>query len=169
MLAGIRAFTGPYRGRVKLCAQHDEEVLLTTRARGLRLPRELEEEIERERELRGARSFTEVAVGLLREGVRMRRVPGIVFVDGARPGERRACIAGTGTEVWEIAATWRELGEDYQALEEYYDWLPEPRLRAALAYYELYPREIDARLAREEGWTEERVRREMPWATPREG
>ena len=39
-------------------------------------------------------------------------------------------------------------------------WLAEPQLRAAVAYYQLYPQEIDARLAREEDWTPERLRRE---------
>jgi hypothetical protein len=64
---------------------------MSTRARGLRLPEELEEEIEREMKLRGA-TFSELATSLLREAVRMRRVPGIVFMDG--PAGRRAAIAG---------------------------------------------------------------------------
>lgn len=69
--------------------------------RGLRLPEDLEREIERERERRGT-SFSAAVVELLRESVRMRRVPGIVFADG--PSGRRAVVAGTGLDVWEIVA-----------------------------------------------------------------
>jgi hypothetical protein len=60
-------------------------------------------------------------------------------------------------------ATWHEVGEDYQALRESYDWLTEPQLRVALGYYELYPEEVEARLEREEWWTPERVRLELPF------
>jgi uncharacterized protein (DUF433 family) len=136
---------------------------MATKARGLRLPEELEKEIERERRLRGA-SFTEVVSSLLREAVRMRRVPGIVFMEG--PSGRRAAIAGTGLDVWEVISTHKSTGGDYERLKESYPWLSEPQLRAALAYYELYPEEIEARIEREEWWTPERVRREFPSLRP---
>ena len=58
--------------------------------RGLRLPEDLEREIEREKERRGT-SFSAAVVDLLRESVRMRRVPGIVFADG--PSGRRDIAA----------------------------------------------------------------------------
>ncbi len=132
--------------------------------RGLRLPEDLELEIEREKERRGT-SFSAAVVDLLRESVRMRRVPGIVFVDG--PAGRRAVVAGTGLDVWEIVATWHEVGEDYRALRESYDWLTEPQLRAALGYYELYTEEVGVRLAREEWWTPGRVSSELPFTRPR--
>jgi uncharacterized protein (DUF433 family) len=132
--------------------------------RGLRIPEDLEREIEREKERRGT-SFSAAVIDLPRESVRMRRVPGIVFVDG--PTGRRAVVAGTGLDVWEIVATWHEVGEDYRTLRESYDWLTEPQLRAALCYYELYPEEIAARLEREEWWTPERVRLELPFTRPR--
>ena len=132
--------------------------------RGLRLPEDLEREIERERDRRGT-SFSAAVVDLLQESVRMRRVPGIVFVDG--PSGRRAVVAGTGLEVWEIVATWHEVGEDYRALQESYDWLTEPQLRAALGYYEIYAEEVEARLAREERWTPGRVSSELPFTRPR--
>ena len=89
----------------------------------------------------------------------MRRAPGIVFADG--PAGRRAVVAGSGLDVWEVVATWRAGGGDWEDLRTDYPWLAEPQLRAALAYYELYPAEIDARLAREERWTADRVRREL--------
>lgn len=136
---------------------------MATRARGLRLPEELEQEIEREIELRGA-TFSEVAASLLREAVRMRRVPGVVFMDG--PSGRRVAIGGTGLDVWEVISTYKSVGGDYGRLEESYPWLSGPQLRAALVYYELYPEEVDARIEREESWTPERVRREFPFLRP---
>ena len=94
----------------------------------------------------------------------MRRAPGIVFVDG--PAGRRAVVAGTGLDVWEIVATSKQCDGDYDKLRRSYDWLTEPQLRAALGFYELYPEEIDGRLERERSWTPERVRRELPFSRP---
>lgn len=137
---------------------------MTTRARGLRLSEELEKEIEHERKLRGGLTFSEVATQLLREAVRMRRVPEIFFVDGL--DSRRAAIAGTGLEVWEVIATYKSVGEDYEELKECYTWLGERPLSAALSYYRRYPEEIDARLSLEEHWTPERSWSEFPFTQP---
>ncbi len=131
---------------------------MAAKARGLRLSRELEEEIEREMRLRGA-TFSEVAAGLLREAVRMRRVPGIVFMEG--PAGRRASLAGTGLDVWEVISTYKSVDENHERLKKSYEWLSGSQLSAALDYYEFYPEEIDARIEREEWWTPERVRREL--------
>lgn len=136
---------------------------MATRTRGLRLPEEVERGIESERRLRGT-SFSEEAIGLLREALRMRRTPGIYFVDGL--DSRRAAVAGTGLEVWEIVATYKSAGEDYEELRRSYPHLSERQLKAALSYYELYPEEIDARIEREEYWTPERVWREFPFMRP---
>lgn len=127
------------------------------------MPEELEEEIGREMRLRGA-TFSEVATQLLREAVRMRRVPGIHFLDGL--DSRRAAITGTGLEVWEVVGTYKSLGEDRAALRESYQWLDDRQLAAALFYYELYPEEIDARLSLEERWTPETVWSELPFTRP---
>ena len=137
---------------------------MATRARGLRLPEELENEIERERKLRGASSFSEVVIGLIREAVRMRRVPGIAYMDGV--GGRRAILAGTGLEVWEVVATYKSVDGDYERLQECYEWLSEPQLRAALSYYGLYPEEIEARLEEEEYWRPEKLYEEFPFTRP---
>lgn len=136
---------------------------MPTKARGLRLPEELQEEIEREMRLRGA-TFSEVASSLLREAVRMRRVPGVVFMDG--PAGRRASIAGTGLDVWEVIATFKSVDENRERLKASYEWLSDRQLSAALAYYDLYPREIDARLEEEERWTPERLYEEFPFVRP---
>lgn len=92
------------------------------------------------------------------------RAPGIVFVDG--PSGCRAVVDGTGLDVWEIIATFRETGDDGEALRRRYAWLTEPQIHAALSYYEIYPQEIEARLQLEERWTPEKVRRELPFAQP---
>jgi len=76
-------------------------------------------------------------------------------------------VGGTGLDVWEVVASWRTGSEDFDQLRRSYEWLTEPQLRAALAYYELYPADIDARLKREAEWTPERVARELPFAKPR--
>jgi len=137
---------------------------MASRARGIRLTEGLEREIERDAQLRG-QSFTSTTSEMLSEAVRMRRVPGVVFTDG--PAGRRATIAGTGQDVWEVIATWKDAGEQWNALRESYDWLTDFQLRSALAYYKIYPEEIDARLAVEERWTPERVESEFPFLSPR--
>jgi len=84
---------------------------------------------------------------------------GVVFADG--PAGRRAMVAGSGLDVWEVIATWHAGGGDYEDLRQNYPWLTEAQLRAALGYYELYPDEIDTRLSSELQWTPERVRGEL--------
>jgi uncharacterized protein (DUF433 family) len=135
-----------------------------TRARGIRIADELVHEISREAEARGV-SWSAMTTALLTEALKMRRVPGIVMVDG--PTGRRAVVAGSGLDVWEIIATWQVGGKDERQLAQHYPWLTQPQVRAALAYYALYPDDIEARLAREHQWTPERVRRELPFAVPR--
>ena len=85
------------------------------------------------------------------EALRMRRFPGIVFADG--PAGRRARIAGTGLEVWELIAAWSSVDRDTARLRQALPWLPEPSVRAGLAYYTAYPEEIDRRIAASERWT----------------
>jgi uncharacterized protein (DUF433 family) len=137
---------------------------MANHVRDLSIPDELDREISRESADR-ATTWSALATELLDEALRMRRAPGVVFADG--PAGRRAVLAGTGLDVWEIVATWRAAGEDFGELRQSYAWLTEPQLRAALAYYELYPDEIDARLEREETWTPERVASDLPFARPR--
>ncbi|HSF18730.1 MAG TPA: hypothetical protein VLK65_24615 [Vicinamibacteria bacterium] len=50
-----------------------------------------------------------------------------------------------------------------------FSWLRETQLRVALAFYELYPEEIDVRLERERSWTPERLRKELPFTTSLKG
>ena len=121
----------------------------------------------RETAERAGRDYAAVAGELLAEAVRMLRVPGIVFADG-RQG-RVARIAGTGLEVWEIVQGYRAVGESLERLRQAYDWLTDEQVRAALAYFEAFPAEIEARLQREAHWTPERLYTAHPFTRPREG
>lgn len=136
-----------------------------TTARGIRLPESLQAEIEREMERQEVTEWSTMVVELVREAIRARRAPGIVFVDGATG--RRPVVAGSGLEVWEVVATWKEVGRNYDRLRSAYDWLAEPQLRAALSYHELYADEVDARLEREARLTAERVQNELPFTRSR--
>ncbi len=102
---------------------------MSTKTRGIRISDELDHEIEREAEERG-KSWSAVTTELLEEAIRMRWAPGINFADG--PSGRRAIIAGTSLDVWEVVAVWLESGRDYVDLQQNFDWLTDAERRAAL-------------------------------------
>jgi uncharacterized protein (DUF433 family) len=128
--------------------------------KSLRIPVETVKGIEEVADVAN-RDFSAIANELLEEAVRMRRCPGIVFTTG--PAGRRATVAGTGIDVWEVIGEYRAFDRDVRRLQRRYHWLSEPQLRAAVNYYGLYPREIDERLARETGLTPERIHRASPF------
>jgi uncharacterized protein (DUF433 family) len=84
---------------------------------------------------------------LIEEVAKERRVPGIVFVDGGRGRVPR--IGGTGLEVFEIIQEYLGMGRSWERLVVGFDWLKPEQLRAALAYYEAFPDEVNARIERE--------------------
>ena len=129
----------------------------------LRIPPDVREAVA-ETARRSGREFSSVANEMLAEAVKMRRIPGITFADGA--AGRRARIAGTGLDVFEVVGTFRSLGGDYAKLAEAYHWLSDFQLRAALAYAEAYPDEIDDRLRREAALTPEAVWARYPFTRP---
>ena len=133
-------------------------------AHSIRIPEQLDRDISREIQHRGERDWSKGAISLLEEAVRAARIPGIVFVQ--RRDGRRAAVAFSGLEVWEIIATWKEGGESGLVLVDAYPELSESQLRAAIAYYRTYPEEIDGRLEREEYWTPNRVAEELPFTRP---
>ena len=137
---------------------------MSTIARGIRLKESLDREIATEAERTGI-SRSAATVELIDEAIRLRRAPGISFADGVTG--RRAVIAGTGLEVWEIIDAYQQDELSFEELKEEFPWLSEMQLRAALGYYELFPKEIDARLEIERSWTPERVAAEMSYAMPR--
>ena len=90
---------------------------MASRARGIRLPSALDEAIAREAETRG-KSWSATTYELLDEALRMRRALGIVFADS--PAGRRAVVARSGLDVWEVVATWRASNSDWKDLRTNY-------------------------------------------------
>jgi uncharacterized protein (DUF433 family) len=131
--------------------------------KSLRIPVETVKGIEAVAEAAN-RDFSAAANELLEEAVRMRRCPGIVFTMG--PVGRRATVAGTGMDVWEVIDEYKVLDRNFRRLQRRYHWLTEPQLRAALNYYRLYPREVDARISRERDLTPERIHGASPFMRP---
>lgn len=136
---------------------------MPTIQKSLRIPEEIGKAVEELADASG-RDFSAIANELLAEAVKMRRCPGIAFADG--PGGRRARLAGTGLDVWEVVATYRSLKRDFARLRRAYHWLTEPQLRAALGYHAAYPEEIDRQIARNAAWTRERLAARHPTLVP---
>jgi uncharacterized protein (DUF433 family) len=122
--------------------------------KSIRIPDEVARSIQEEAENSG-RDFSAVANDLLAEAVKLKRCPGIVFADG--PSGRRARIAGTGLDVWEVVSTYKSLNRDDGRLRDAYHWLSEPQLRSALAYFRLYPEEIERQIVRNEAWSKDQL------------
>jgi uncharacterized protein (DUF433 family) len=127
--------------------------------KSLRIPDEVAKIIQEEAESSG-RDFSTVANELLAEAVKLKRCPGILFADGL--SGRRARIAGTGLDVWEVISIYKSLDRDDARLREAYHWLSEPQLRSALSYYRLYPEEIERQIARNEAWTKDQLAARYP-------
>ena len=128
--------------------------------KSLRIPQETLEEIERIAYESG-RDFSSIAKDLLTEAIKMRKCPGIVFADGV--SGRRARVAGTGLEVWEIITTYKSVNQDFDRLQKAYHWLSEQQLGAAMGYYVAYHEEIDQQIERNELWTKEAVVTHYPY------
>ncbi len=136
---------------------------MPSRPSSIRIPDETRRAIE-ETCRRTGRDFSSVANEMLAEAVKMRRIPGIVFVDG--PLGREARVAGTGVEVFEVVRTYRQADENWDRLSAAYHWLSEQQLRAALAYARAYPEEIAARLEEEARWQPEEIRTRYTFTAP---
>ena len=128
--------------------------------KSLRIPQETLEEIEKIAHMSSS-DFSSIAKDLLTEAIKMRRCPGIVFADGV--SGRRARIAGTGLEVWEIIATYKGVNERFKRLRKAYHWLTEQQLRAAIGYYTTYPEEINRQIKLNESWSKEMVAKDYPY------
>jgi len=132
---------------------------MNTVQKSLRIPRETALEIENIARETG-RDFSSITKDLLAESIKMRRCPGIVFAEGV--SGRRAKIAGTGLDIWEVIATYKSVGEDFKRLGEAYHWLSQPQLRSAMGYYLIYQEEIDELIMRNDAWTETSIARRHP-------
>ena len=103
------------------------------------------------------KEFSVVANELLDEAVRMQRCQGIIFTEGTTG--RRARIAGTGIEVWEVIATYKGVDKDFNRSQKAYHWLTGQQLRSAIGYYKTYPEEIDLLIKQNERLTEDHIRK----------
>ena len=133
--------------------------------KSLRLPPETLREIEQMSRESG-KDFSAITKDLLEEAIKMRRCPGVVFVEGT--SGRRARVAGAGIEVWEIIAASQSVKKDPARLQKSFHWLSPEQLRAALAYYSAYPQEIDRQIEKNQRWSEEEIRKRYPFMSPHE-
>jgi uncharacterized protein (DUF433 family) len=85
-------------------------------------------------------------------------------MDGATG--RRAILAGTGLDVWEVVYAYEHLDRSFDALRHAFSHLTEPQLRAALSYAVRYPEDIRRRIMANDAWTPERLARELPIFVP---
>ena len=128
--------------------------------KSLRIPENTVREIEqlaRESE----RDFSSIANDLLAESIKMRRCPGIIFAEGVTG--RRARVAGSGLEVWEVISAFMGVNRDFKRLKKAYHWLTEQQLRAAIGYYEAYRDEIELQIKRNESWSKEVLIKRYPF------
>lgn len=125
---------------------------MSTVQRSFRIKEPILLEIEKIRKNKPANAL---ANELLEEALKMRRCPGVIFSEGVTG--RRARIAGTGVEVWEVVNEYQIVGKDIEALKKALPHLTERQLIAALNYYRAYPEEIDELIRNNEAVTPESV------------
>ena len=111
-------------------------------------------------------TFSSLTSELIAEAVKMRKCPGIVFVDGATG--RRARIEGTGLDVWELISAYQGLNNDLAALKEAFHWLTDRQIMAAIGYARIYPDEIEMFIRKNKAWSKEKVRLELPFTKQKE-
>lgn len=136
---------------------------MSTVQKSLRMSEPLAQAITDVAEATG-RDFTSVATELLSEAIAMRRCPGIAFMEGTTG--RRAIIAGTGIDVWEVVYVYEHASRDFEELRQAFSHLTDLQLRAALGYAILYPGEVRRRIAENDAWTPERLAQELPIFVP---
>jgi len=91
--------------------------------------------------------------------LRMQRFPGIVFVEG--PAGRRAHLAGTGLDVWEVIGLLHEY-QDVAKLRAGFPHLSPMAIQVARAYAEAYPEEINTLLELTDQ-TPKQLKERLPW------
>lgn len=92
--------------------------------------------------------------------------PGIAFADTV--GGRAAVLAGTSLNVALVVQAYLRPDSNLERLRQAYDWLDPSLLRAALAYAEAYPDEVEASIRDQERWAApERVWETYPFTRPR--
>ena len=119
------------------------------------------EELERRAHERGVarNALTERYIA---EGVKMDEHPEVAFREGALG--RRAILAGTRLDVWQVIETVRNSDNSVPEAAEYLG-LPPARVQAALSYYAVYRDEVDEIAERERAVSE---RAEATWRAGQE-
>ncbi len=107
------------------------------------------------------KEFSAVTNELLEEAIKMQRCPGIIFTEGT--AGRRARIASSGVEVWEVIAAYKSVSKDFNRLQKTYHWLTEQQLRSAIGYYTAYHEEIDLLIKQNEELTGEYIHKRYPF------
>lgn len=134
-------FAGPPNGRIYSETHRDTVPYMATRKlRSFRLDPDLLDRLEQGAQRRGM-TVTALVDRYLDEGLRQDEHPGILFVDEA--AGRRARVAGTGLDVWEVMRTVKDSGGSITEAAEYLS-IPERFVFAAMHYYVDHAYEIDA-------------------------
>jgi uncharacterized protein (DUF433 family) len=113
--------------------------------RSFRLASSLSERLLRHAEETGE-SANKLGARYIEEGLRMDEHPLIRFREGA--AGRRAALAGTRLDVWQVIETLRNSENSVAETAEYLS-LPETWVRACARYYAAYPDEVQALIERE--------------------
>lgn len=124
----------------------------------VRLGKSLLEAIRKQADRMG-KPVSRVIKEMLEVALRMQRFPGVIFVEG--PAGRRAHLAGTGLDVWEVVELLQECGSA-TGLREHFPSLSPMAIQVSEAYARAYPEEIRPLLdlnAR----TAQQLKRELPW------
>lgn len=108
---------------------------------------------------RSGKPVSRVLQEMLDIALRTQTYPGIVIVEG--PAGRRAHLAGTGLDVWEVIELLREFRSPAR-LQESFPRLSRRGIQIAEAYAMAYPEEIN-RFLELNARTPEQLREEVPW------
>ena len=147
---GPERMHGPERGPASQFMRPDAGIVLARVARratlsymtqplSLRLPESTLQRLGSRARSRGVPPRS-LAQRYVEEGIRTDEHPLIRFADG--PAGRRARLQGTGLDVWEAFAVVLDNDGDERAAADYLE-LPLGLIQAAIAYYGVYPSEID--------------------------
>jgi hypothetical protein len=133
------------------------------RAVSVQIPDDVHAAIE-ETGAQTGRDFSSIASEMLSEAVKMRRFPGIVFVDGLLG--RTARLEGTDVDLFRIAATFNRVGGDWARLSKAYQHLSEQQLRTAMVYADANRVEIDEQMDEDDRRAIEAVWAQYPTTKP---
>lgn len=132
--------------------------MASTTVLSLRLPADRAETLKRFAR-RMDRSTAELAARLIDEGLRRAEFSMVDFRD--TPSGRQAFIQGTRIQVWRVITLFRGFDGDIARTAEHLSW-PEPRVRAALNYAEVFPQEIEDAIDEATGLDFDRLKRLVP-------